>query len=145
LIARLDRTLYAVSWEAVFVDDNSPDGKTLYVSNSDPKMAIIRAYRLGADGLPESFRTFFDATSLIAPDAPGLPDGMKVDVDGNLFAAGPGGILVLSPQAKLLGVISAGVRPIANCAFGEDGLTLFLTAKDTLGRIRLKTRWTNWA
>lgn len=122
----------------------SPDEKTLYVSNSDPKMAIIRAYRLGADGLPESSQTFFDAASLISPDAPGLPDGMKVDVAGNLFAAGPGGIMVLSPEGKLLGVISAGVRPIANCAFGEDGMTLFLASKDALGRLRLKTRWTNW-
>ena len=116
----------------------SPDGKTLYVSCSDPKSPLINAYALGPDGLPISSKLFFDAKPLVAADAPGNPDGMKVDNSGNLFASGPGGIMILTPQAELLGVIGAG-RAIANCAFGEDGKTLFLTASDSVARVRLRT------
>jgi gluconolactonase len=122
----------------------TPDERTLYVANSDPQRPIIKAYALGADGMPTSSSIFFDAASLTAPDAPGLPDGLKVDEHGDLFATGPGGVLVLSPDARLLGVIHAG-RAIANCGFGEDGRTLFLTAHDRLGRIRLRTRGVGWA
>ncbi len=122
----------------------SPDERTLYVSNTDSKQPIIRAYQLGADGLPASFSTFFDTTPLIKPGVLGMPDGMKIDADGNLYAAGPGGLLVLSKQAELLGVISVTGRTTPNCAFGEDGKTLFIAATDTIGRIRLKTRGEGW-
>ena len=118
----------------------SPDETVLYVSNTDAKLPIIRAYRLGADGLPTSFSTLFDAAALKKPGVPGMPDGMKIDTAGNLFAAGPGGILVLTKEGELLGVIGAGGRAMPNCAFGEDGRTLFLAATDCLARIRLKTR-----
>jgi len=64
---------------------------------------------------------------------------LRVDRAGNLFAAGPGGILVISPQGKHLGTILTG-QPTANCAFGEDGSTLFITANDRLLRVRLKTK-----
>jgi gluconolactonase len=64
---------------------------------------------------------------------------MKVDAAGRLFATGPSGILILSPQAELLGIIGAG-RAIANCAFGEDGRTLFFTADDIVARLRTRTR-----
>jgi gluconolactonase len=116
-----------------------PDETTLYVSNCTDKNPVLKAYRLGTDGLPVSAATLFDAKSLLAPDAPGWPDGIKIDAAGNIFMAGPGGILILSAAGELLGVIGAG-RTIANCAFGEDGQTLFLTAKDTLARVRLRTR-----
>ena len=116
----------------------SPDGKRLYVAISDPKRPVIMAYELGADGLPTSSRVFFDATHLKAAGGPGLPDGMKVDAQGRLFASGPGGILILTPDAKLLGVIETG-GPIANCAFGEDGKTLFLTSNHVVARVRTKT------
>jgi gluconolactonase len=122
----------------------SPDERTLYVANSDPERPIWRSYALGADGLPTSSSTLFDAKSLMGPDAPGLPDGMKIDVQGNLFAAGPGGVLVLTPDARHLGTIYAG-RAVANCGFGEDGRTLFLTAHDRLGRIRTNTRAATWS
>ena len=118
----------------------SPDGTTLYVSNTDTKQPIIRAYQLDANGLPTSFSTLFDAAPLKRPGVNGSPDGIKVDEAGNLFAAGPGGILVLSKEGELLGVIGAGGRAMPNCAFGEDGRTLFLAATDCLARIRLKTR-----
>lgn len=122
----------------------SPDETMLYVSNCTDKNPILRAYRLDTDGVPVSAVTLFDAKPLMKPDSPGWPDGMKTDASGSIFMGGPGGILVISPAGELLGVIGAG-RSIANCAFGEDGRTLFLTAKDTLARIRLKSRGAAWA
>jgi len=118
----------------------SPDESILYVSNSDKSLPIIRAYRLGADGLPQSSSLFFDMKPLMTPDAKGLPDGIKVDVDGNLFAAGPGGILVLSKEGMMLGQINVTGRAEPNCAFGEDGSTLFICATDIVARVKLKTK-----
>ena len=68
----------------------------------------------------------------------GVPDGMRVDKRGNLCAAGPGGILVLTPQGKHIGTIRTG-QPTANCAFGDDGSTLYITANNQLLRVRLST------
>ena len=67
------------------------------------------------------------------------PTGMKVDVNGNVFATGPGGVLIYSPDGTLLGRILTGV-PTANVAFGEDGSTLFITANHRVLRVRTKTR-----
>ncbi len=117
----------------------SPDEQTLYVSQSDGEAPLLKAYALGANGLPTSSRILFDAKPLQAEDAPGNPDGMAIDQAGRIFTTGPGGVLVLSPTGELLGVIGAG-RPIANCKFGEDGSTLFVTAQDKLGRIRTSTK-----
>lgn len=122
----------------------SPDETRLYVANSEAKAPIIRLYRLGPDGRPTANDTFFDMKSLMEPGITGGPDGIKVDAMGNVFAAGPGGILVLSREGELLGVIGAGGRRTPNCAFGEDGFTLFIAATDLLLKIRLKTRGENW-
>jgi gluconolactonase len=116
----------------------SPDEKTLYVSNSDPERAIWMAYDVSADGGLANGRVFFDATPLAKAGKKGLPDGMKIDAQGNIFGAGPGGILVFSPAGKHLGTIVTG-EPTANCAFGEDGTVLYMTANDKLCRIRLAT------
>lgn len=138
--------------EVALVDDTltfpngvglSPDGKRLYVSVSDPKRPVIMAYDLGPDGLPKSSRVFFDASALQKAGGPGLPDGMKVDAKGRLFASGPGGIMILTTQAKLLGVIETGFAA-ANCAFGEDGRTLFLTSNHIVARVRTKTIGLAW-
>lgn len=138
--------------EVALVDDKptfpngvglSPDGERLYVSVSDPKRPVIMAYDLGADGLPTASKVFFDAGELQKAGGPGLPDGMKVDAQGRLFASGPGGILILTPEAKLLGVIETG-GPIANCAFGEDGKTLFLTSNHVVARVRTMTSGLGW-
>ena len=80
----------------------------------------------------------FDATPLVRRGLRGLPDGLKVDRRGNLFATGPGGVLVLAPDGRHLGTIATG-QPTANCAFGDDGSTLYMTANDQLMRIRLST------
>jgi gluconolactonase len=117
----------------------SPDEKLLYVANSDPERAIWMTYDMTADGGVANGRVFYDATPLVKAGKKGLPDGMKVDVHGNLFATGPGGVLVFTPAGKLLGTIVTG-EPTANCAFGDDGSVLYMTAHDKLCRVRLKTR-----
>ena len=70
---------------------------------------------------------------------PGLPDGMKVDRSGNLFATGPGGVLVFDPDGTHLGTLNTGVAT-ANCGWGDDGSVLYITADRDLCRIRLTTR-----
>jgi gluconolactonase len=117
----------------------SPDEKTLYVANSDPKLAIWKAFPVKEDGTLGKGRVFYDATKLVGKGRPGLPDGMKVDRAGNVFATGPGGVLVFSPRGKLLGTIATGV-PTANCAWGNDGSVLYVTADKTLCRIKTRTR-----
>ncbi|HQU71132.1 MAG TPA: SMP-30/gluconolactonase/LRE family protein [Calditrichia bacterium] len=119
----------------------SPAGDFLYVSCSDPKRAIWMRYPRAGNGsvAVENGELFFDATALAGAGAPGLPDGMAVDQNGNIFATGPGGVLLFSPEGKHLGTIATG-SGIANCAFGEDGHTLFLTANDRLIRLEVATR-----
>jgi gluconolactonase len=117
----------------------SPDGRTLYVSNSDPHRAIWMAYRLDAHGNVTSRRVFADVTSQVAADRPGLPDGMAIDRAGNLFASAPGGILVIDPAGRMLGRIETGTA-IANCTFGgADGRTLYLASNQMLARVRTRT------
>ncbi len=119
----------------------SPDESKLYVAQSDPKEAIWMEFDIGKDSLLTGGRIFYDATDQVAK-LPGLPDGMTVDEAGNLFATGPGGVYVFSPEAKLLGRILTGERT-SNCTFGEDGHSLFITADSYLLRVRTKTRGLN--
>lgn len=122
----------------------SPDERTIYVSNSDPTRAIIMAYALGGDGSLATRRIFKDFTPLVGSRKPGLPDGMAIDAAGNLFATGPGGVSILAPDGSLLGAISTG-GAIANCAFGNDGRTLYLAADNRIARIRTKTTGLDFA
>ena len=69
----------------------------------------------------------------------GLPDGLKVDRNGNIFATAVNGIYVLSPQGKLLGKIVTNDKT-ANCAFGDDGSVLYMTTNHQLTRIRTLTK-----
>lgn len=119
--------------------DLSPDGSTLYVAMSDEARPHVLAYTLDANGMAGTPRLFRDMSADLAAGLPGLPDGMTVHRDGPVFASGPGGIHVLSPEGKPLGLISTG-KATANCAFGEDGRSLFLTSSDMLCRVRIKTR-----
>ena len=80
----------------------SPDEKTLYVANSDPARKVWMAYDVAVDGGISKGRVFFDVT---AQTEDGLPDGMKVDSEGNLYGTGPGGIRIFSPSGKHLGTI----------------------------------------
>jgi gluconolactonase len=120
----------------------SPDEQTLYVAQSDPDAPLWRAFTVAADGTladgDTGGRVFFDASGL-AQNRRGLPDGLKVDSRGNLFATGPGGVLVFAPDGTHLGTLLTG-QATANCAFGEDGQTLFITADSLLCRVRLATK-----
>ena len=116
----------------------SPDEKTLYVAQSDPKNAIWMSFAVLADGTLSKGTLFYDATKEVGK-MPGLPDGLSVDTQGNLWASGPGGIWIFSKEAKLLGRINTGERT-SNCAFGEDGTSLFVTADSYLCRIATKAK-----
>lgn len=118
----------------------SPDEKTLYVANSDPEKAIWMAYPVKDDGTIGAGRVFHDVTKWVGkPDKKGLPDGLKVDQAGNLFATGPGGVLVFAPDGTHLGTFATG-EATGNCAFGGDGSTLYILADMYLGRVKLKTK-----
>lgn len=116
----------------------SPDEKTLYVAQSDSKAPNIYAYDVQEDGSIANERVFFDAMEL-SKNYKGMPDGLKLDQASNLFATGPGGVLVISPDGKHLGTIVTG-ELIANCAFGDDGQTLYMTSDMLIARIRLTTK-----
>jgi gluconolactonase len=116
----------------------SPDEKTLYVANSDPKQAVWMAFDVKPDGTLGEGRVFFDSTAWVGKQK-GLPDGMKVDQAGNLFATGPGGVHVFTPAGKLLGTLATGVAT-ANCGWGDDGTVLYVTADKNLCRIKTTTK-----
>jgi gluconolactonase len=120
----------------------SPDETTLYVAQSDPKRAIWMAFPVKADGMISPGRVFADVTEMVGK-YPGLPDGMKVDRNGNLFATGPGGVHVFAPDGKTLGRIETG-EATANCAWGDDGSTLYIAADMYICRVKTKTKAARW-
>lgn len=111
----------------------SPDEQTLYVAQSNPSQANWTAFPVLEDGTLGRGSEFFDVTDRVGRE-PGLPDGMTVDGHGNLWATGPGGIYVFSPQAKLLGRVVTGEKT-SNCTFGPEGW-LYITADGYLCRIQ---------
>jgi gluconolactonase len=111
----------------------SPDEKTLYVANSDEKHKVWMAYDVQSDGTVKNGRVFFDVT---AEKEDGLPDGMKVDANGNVYGSGPGGVWVFSSDGKHIGTIKPPETP-ANCNWGDDGKSLYITARTSLYRIKL--------
>ena len=113
----------------------SPDEATLYVANSDSAEAVWMAYDVRADGLSNP-RVFYDVTGT---EAEGAADGLKVDIEGNLFATGPGGVWVFTPDGTHLGTIRPDEVP-ANVGWGDDGRSLYMTARTGLYRIRLTTQ-----
>jgi gluconolactonase len=120
----------------------SPDEKKLYVAQSDPKKAILMEFPVNTDGTLGAGRLFADLTESV-DKMPGLPDGMKVDAQGNLFATGPGGIYIFAPDGKRLGRIETGEKT-ANCAWGGDGSTLYITADMYICRVKTKTKGAGW-
>lgn len=111
----------------------SPDEKTLYVDNSDPKRKIWMMYDVAPDGTVRNGRVMADATS---SKGAGNPDGMKLDSQGNIYSAGPGGLWIFSPKGNHLGTIET-PEVVANCAWGDDGKTLYIVARTSVYRIRL--------
>ena len=111
----------------------SPDENFLYVTNSEPKKIWMR-YQVRPDGSLTDAKLFYDATS---DQRPGAPDGMKVDVNGNVYSTGPGGVWIFTPEGKPLGIIVMSEKA-ANVAWGGgDRRTLYITASSSVYRIRL--------
>lgn len=121
----------------------SPDEKILYVGVSDSKATRLVAYDVQPDGRISNGRTFFDAQPLLKDGNRGLVDGLKIDRHGNVWSSGPGGILIISPAGKLLGRINTG-QPTANCNWGDDGSTLYITANMFLVRVKTTTKGAGW-
>ena len=117
----------------------SPDEKTLYVTKSGKVDTEIRAYNIDGNGNLDKGRTFFNTYELTKKGLIGPTDGMTIDYKGNLFASGPGGILVISPKGKLLGIIHTGQKT-SNCTFGNDGSVLYITADMYVLRIKTNTK-----
>jgi gluconolactonase len=108
----------------------SPNGRILYVGNSDERN--IRAYDVDRNGEVSGERTLVSGIA-------GVPDGMRTDEKGNLYVAAKG-ILVYSPEGKLLATIPLAETP-SNCAFGDPDLqTLYITARTSLYRVRLDVK-----
>jgi gluconolactonase len=111
----------------------SPDESVLYIDDSERKH--IRAFDVRADGDLTNGRILLD----MASSDPGVPDGLKVDLQGNVFSTGPGGIWVCRTDGTLLGRIVLPELP-ANLAWGEDGSVLFVTARTSVYRVQTRTR-----
>jgi gluconolactonase len=132
-LALLSRELTAPNGIAL-----SPSGRTLYVSNADLKNPVWMAFDVAADGSVGKGRVFHDGRAHVA-EAAGVPDGMDIDRNGNLFAAGPGAVFVFAPDGTLLGRINFGIA-VSNTAWGDDGSTLYITASTGVYRMKLRTR-----
>jgi len=111
----------------------SPDESVLYIDDSARKH--IRAFDVRADGTLSNGRILLD----MASDDPGVPDGLKVDVAGNVFCTGPGGVWVCRADGTCLGRVVFPELP-ANLGWGEDGSVLFVTARTSVYRLPTKTR-----
>lgn len=132
----------------------SPDYSKAYVSSSDKPGSVIYVFDVTDDGSFTQKRVFYNATDLFIEACSGsaeagvsqqqciqdvgATDGLKADVYGNIYASGPGGVLVLSPEGELVGRLLID-RPVSNLAFGSDG-RLYITAKDVIIRVRVKNR-----
>ena len=111
----------------------STDERTLYIDDS--RRGNILAFDVGPDGTLANERVFCD----LRGERPGVPDGMKVDVEGNVYCTGPGGVWIIDPAGRHLGTILTGSGQTTNCAWGgDDWKTLYITTRETLSKIQLK-------
>ena len=137
---------FSVEGDVTLMDDQltrpngiafNQDYTKCYVANSDPAMAIWKVYDVDENGAFQNGRIFFDATSMVGNDNPGLPDGLKVSKNGIIFATGPGGVLIFTPEGEHLGTIRPGTAT-ANCVLNSNHTVLFMTANMYMARISLK-------
>jgi gluconolactonase len=113
-----------------------PGEKTLLIANSDSSRPVWYAFDINSHDSTVNGRIFYDASSAISTGK-GLPDGMKVDNQGHIFATGPGGVFIFNSSGKLLGKIRT-KTPSANCALAEEGKTLYITSKNYVLKVRLR-------
>ena len=114
----------------------SPDGKKLYVASSDPDKARWYQYEMNDSMQIVSGKILHDATEQ-AKTEKGLPDGLKVDHNGNIFGTGPGGIWIFNPAGKLIGKIKL-TEPASNCGLSADEKSLFVTNNMNVIKIQLR-------
>jgi len=113
-----------------------PGGKTILIANSDPKKPFWYAYDLDKNGLLTHGRIFYSAMAT-SKTVDGMPDGMKIDKQGNVFATGPGGIWVFNRSGKLLGKML--INDLAsNLSFSADEKTLYVTSNHRVLEIALR-------
>jgi gluconolactonase len=115
----------------------SPDYKIFYVNSYGPEM-FTRAYDVGRDGALSNPRVLFAYDRSMGR---GGPDGLKTDMKGNVWSTGPGGVRIITPQGKVLGLIKL-PETAANLAFGEDGHALYFTASTSIYRLSTKVAGT---
>lgn len=111
------------------------DKTKCYVANSDPDHAVWMIYDVDEQGDLIHERLFFDATSMVEPSN-GLPDGLKINQQDILFATGPGGLFIFTPEGQHLGTLHTG-SPISNCALNEDESVLYMTSDAMIVRVNL--------
>jgi gluconolactonase len=113
-----------------------PGEKTLIVANSDPDKKVWYAFDIDANDSLINARIFYDASATPETEK-GLPDGMKIDKNGNVFAAGPGGVWIFNKEARLLGKIKL-PEATSNCALSPDEKTLYITNDMNVLRVKLR-------
>jgi len=112
----------------------SPDESILYINDS--RRGHIRAFEVMPNGTlaKQTDKVIIDLTG----SEPGVPDGMKVDIEGNIYTGGSGGLFILDPSGKKLGMINHGANATTNLAFGgDDWKTLYFTSRNHLGSVRV--------
>ena len=115
----------------------SPDERTLYVANSHgAPNRLWMSYPVLDDLTLGNGAVFYDASSM---EQPGAPDGLTLDQSGNVYATGPGGVMVFNAEGQHLGTIRTNELP-ANAGWGDDGKTLYITARTSLYRIKLNAK-----
>jgi gluconolactonase len=161
-----EATVYVRLMESTLSNPNglafSPDFSKLYVANSNLANPIVMVYDVTDDGSIIRGRVFYDFAAHIAQSKQffgcssnkntdeakqtcsnimmqnGAPDGIKVDVYGNVYVAAAGGVVILSPEGKLLGKINV-QYPTSNLVFGTDS-RLYMTSGNIVARVAVKTK-----
>ena len=115
----------------------NPEFTKCYVANSDPKKAYWAVFDVTSDKKFTNGKIFFDATSMVSPSKKGLPDGLKVDQFGTLYATGPGGVFVITTGGDHIGTINTN-QATANCCFNTDQSYLYMTADSYVMRLKIR-------